>query len=316
MVNCVVQHLTTGSTFSISCMSYIQKVSVFKKKLAIQTLDSILIYQLTENGREISYVKKETIPMKIDCNLLVITSQHVTFCIEKKLSSISYKGEKEREWHFDTSIRYIKVVGGAPGNEGLVVGFKDGSVYQVYLSNPFPILLIKISHAVRCVDISRNRKKIAIIDDQGLCKVYDLAQKTLLYEEQNATSLAWNVDHEDMLCYSGHGYLYTKVAMFPAYRKKLTGFVVGFKGSKVYCLNGLTMNAFDVPQSSSMHLYLGKCDFLLAYLTACLGVTDIDWKLLAVNSLEACNLDISKKAYAQIRDLKMINFMYVFFPLI
>ena len=34
------------------------------------------------------------------------------------------------------------------------------------------------------------------------------------------------------------------------------GFVVGFKGSKIFCLHFLQMQTVDVPQSASMHRYV------------------------------------------------------------
>ena len=42
----------------------------------------------------------------------------------------------------ESVIRYIKVIGGAPGREGVLIGLKNGSVYEVFVNNPFPILLI------------------------------------------------------------------------------------------------------------------------------------------------------------------------------
>lgn len=38
----------------------------------------------------------------------------------------------------------------------------------------------------------------------------------------------------------------------------MQGFVVGFKGSKVFCLHYVSMQTIDVPQSASMHRYLER----------------------------------------------------------
>ena len=89
------------------------------------------------------------------------------------------------------------------------------------------------------------------------------------------------------------------------------GFVVGVKGSKVFCLQMDSMKTVDVrdacfsyaiistaihsnhrprpslltalrqvPQSASMHKFLQKGDIMGAHAIALLGVTESDWRLL------------------------------------
>ena len=43
------------------------------------------------------------------------------------------------------------------------------------------------------------------------------------------------------------------------FREKLVGFVVGVKGSKVFCLQSDSMKTVDVPQSASMHKCVDDC---------------------------------------------------------
>lgn len=47
---------------------------------------------------------------------------------EKRLQCLNFVGNKEREWQMESLIRYIKVVGGPPSREGLLLGLKNGQV--------------------------------------------------------------------------------------------------------------------------------------------------------------------------------------------
>uniref|UniRef100_A0A7N9CGU0 IFT122 second beta-propeller domain-containing protein n=1 Tax=Macaca fascicularis TaxID=9541 RepID=A0A7N9CGU0_MACFA len=72
--------------------------------------------------------------------------------------------------------------------------------------------------------------------------VLDLGNKEL-----NANSVAWNTRCEDMLCFSGGGYLNIKASTFPVHQQKLQGFMVGYNGSKIFCLH-VFISAVEVLQ--------------------------------------------------------------------
>lgn len=52
---------------------------------------------------------------------------------ERRLTSLTFKGVKDREWVMEALIRYIKVIGGAEGREGLLVGLKNGQVMCLFV---------------------------------------------------------------------------------------------------------------------------------------------------------------------------------------
>ncbi|XP_054338139.1 intraflagellar transport protein 122 homolog isoform X2 [Pongo pygmaeus] len=120
-------------------------------------------------------------------------------------------------------------------------------ILKIFVDNLFAIVPLKQATAVRCLDMSASRKKLAMVDENDTCLVYDIDTKELLFQEPNANSVAWNTPCEDMLCFLGGGYLNIKASTFPVHQQKLQGFVVGYSGSKIFCLH-VFISAVEVPQ--------------------------------------------------------------------
>lgn len=89
------------------------------------------------------------------------------------------------------------------------------------MDNAFPVNVLKVTAGVRCLDLSSSRNKLAVVDENGSCSVYDLQKNELLYQEPNASSVAWNSHCEDMLCFSGNNILSIKANSFPVHQQKL-----------------------------------------------------------------------------------------------
>ncbi|NXT23360.1 IF122 protein, partial [Syrrhaptes paradoxus] len=308
MTDVIVQHLITEQKVRIKGRELVKKIAIYKNRLAIQMPEKILIYELySDDSSDMYYRVKEKIVKKFECNLLVVCSEHIILCQEKRLQCLSFSGVKEREWLMESLIRYIKVIGGPPGREGLLVGLKNGQILKIFVDNVFAIVLLKQSTAVRCLDMSASRNKLAVVDENDTCLVYDIHTKELLFQEPNANSVAWNTQCEDMLCFSGGGYLNIKASNFPVHQQKLQGFVVGYNGSKIFCLHVFSMSAVEVPQSAPMYQYLERKMFKEAYQIACLGVTETDWRELAMEALEGLEFETAKKAFTRVRDLRYLE---------
>nr|XP_015286807.2 intraflagellar transport protein 122 homolog isoform X3 [Macaca fascicularis] len=308
MTDVIVQHLITEQKVRIKCKELVKKIAIYRNRLAIQLPEKILIYELySEDSSDMHYRVKEKIIKKFECNLLVVCANHIILCQEKRLQCLSFSGMKEREWQMESLIRYIKVIGGPPGREGLLVGLKNGQILKIFVDNLFAIILLKQATAVRCLDMSASRKKLAVVDENDTCLVYDIDTKELLFQEPNANSVAWNTQCEDMLCFSGGGYLNIKASTFPVHRQKLQGFVVGYNGSKIFCLHVFSISAVEVPQSAPMYQYLDRKLFKEAYQIACLGVTDTDWRELAMEALEGLDFETAKKAFIRVQDLRYLE---------
>ncbi|XP_064012186.1 intraflagellar transport protein 122 homolog isoform X1 [Pogoniulus pusillus] len=308
MTDVIVQHLITEQKVRIKGRELVKKIAIYKNRLAIQMPEKILIYELySDDSSDMYYRVKEKIVKKFECNLLVVCSDHIILCQEKRLQCLSFGGVKEREWLMESLIRYIKVIGGPPGREGLLVGLKNGQILKIFVDNALAIVLLKQATAVRCLDMSASRSKLAVVDENDTCLVYDIHTKELLFQEPNANSVAWNTQCEDMLCFSGGGYLNIKASNFPVHQQKLQGFVVGYNGSKIFCLHVFSMSAVEVPQSAPMYQYLERKMFTAAYRIACLGVTDADWRELAMEALEGLEFETAKKAFTRVRDLRYLE---------
>lgn len=311
MTDVVIQHLLTDQKVRIKCRDLVKKIAIYKHRLAVQLPERIIVYELyNAESNNMHYRLKEKINQKLECNLLVVCMQHIILCQEKKLQSITFLGVKEQEWVMDSLIRYIKVTGGSAAEEGLLVGLKSGQVLKIFINNPFPVPLLKVPAAIRCLDLSSSRNKLAIVDEHNTCLVYDVKTKELLFQEPNANSVAWNTQAEDMLCFSGNNTLNIKARNFPVQQQKLQGFVVGFCGSKIFCLHVYSMTTVDVPQSAPLYQYLEKKMFTEAFQVACLGVTESDWQNLAQEALEGMDLEVAKKSFVRLRNLLFLELIH------
>ena len=331
MTDVVVQGLMNEQKVRIKCRDCVKLIAMYKDRLAVQLTDRIVIYEVDNTSDSshgnMTYRVFTKISQKLDCNLLVVTSHHFLLCLEKKLQIYTFHGLKEREWNLDAIIRYIKVIGGPRRRESILVGLKNGHVLKIFINNPFPVELVKHPVGVRCLDLSASRQKLAIVDENAKIYIYalkgsfvnsskdGLGEKQMLmepreiFQDEGATSVAWNSDFEDMLCYTGRNSLNIKTGDFPVHSQKLAGFVVGFMSSKIFCLHYQTMETIDVPQSASMKRYLEAGDFKSAYKVACLGVSEEDWRHLGMQALQCNQIETARNAFVRICDMKSISLL-------
>ena len=106
--------------------------------------------------------------------MLVLTYNHVVLCFENRLQLLNFSGEIDREWTLEATVKFMKVIGGMPNREGLLLGLKNGLVLKIFVDNPFPIVLMKHIFSVKCVDISLYKQKIALVDEKSNLLVFDL----------------------------------------------------------------------------------------------------------------------------------------------
>lgn len=129
MTDVIIQHLMTEQKVRIKCRDLIKKIAIYKHRLAVQLPERVVIYELySGDTNDMHYRVKEKITQRLECSLLVVCTKHLVICQEMKLQCVTFVGQLEREWLLESPIRYIKVVGGPAGQEGLVLGLKNGQV--------------------------------------------------------------------------------------------------------------------------------------------------------------------------------------------
>lgn len=310
MTEVIIQHLVTDQKVSIKCRDLIKKISVYKDRLAVQLPEKVVIYTVqAEDDTDMRYKSYKKINKKFDCSLLVLTYYNLLLCQDRRLSLYDFAGELEREWNMEAPVRYIKVIGGPPRKEGILVGLKNGQVVKIFVDNPFPIPLIKHNSAIRCMDISSCRKKLAIVDENQNLLVFDLKTQQVIFQDSQVSAVAWNSEMEDIIAYSGDGTLSIKTGPFPPTTQKMLGFVVGFKASKIFSLHYITMNTVDVPQSAAMHKYVEQKNLELAYHVASLGVTEQDWMTLAIEGIQQHKFQLAKKAFLRVKNIRFLELL-------
>ncbi|OMJ73010.1 hypothetical protein SteCoe_28414 [Stentor coeruleus] len=311
MTNVIIQHLVTEQKVKIKCRDLVKKISIYKERLAVQVTDRIIIYAVqSEDEQDLRYKTYKKINQKIDCNMMVLAFNHVIICCDNRMQLYNFNGDVDREWNLEASIKYIKVIGGMPGKEGMIVGLKNGLVLKIFIDNPFPIILMKHIFPIKCVDISLYKQKISIVDEKSNLIIFDLKKQEMVFKDSNAVTVAYNSEMEDLLAYSGNGIISIRTESFPPSTQNLLGCVVGFKGSKIFALHYITMNSIDVPQSAAMYKYLEQKNCEMAYKIACLGVTENDWMSLAIECIQNHNFTLARKSFMRnknIRFLELIN---------
>jgi intraflagellar transport protein 122 len=81
----------------IKCKELVKKISIFKDRLAVQLNEKILIYLAnSEESQELKYKLFKKINKKVECSLLVVTSNSIILCQEKKLQMLNFTGKQSK----------------------------------------------------------------------------------------------------------------------------------------------------------------------------------------------------------------------------
>ncbi|GBP32902.1 Intraflagellar transport protein 122 homolog [Eumeta japonica] len=179
----IIQHLSTGNKVRIKCHDRVHKIAIYKKRLAVQLPERIVVYEVGDSDPDcMLYRVREKIPLKQECSLLVATGDALLLCQDTKLVMIGKKIPKT--WTVPAPIRYVKVTP-LYSEEVLLLGLLNGEVWQVQVKSGSSTVLVRAegsgAGAVRCLDVSASRARLAVVDEHSVCRVYALPAGDLLY---------------------------------------------------------------------------------------------------------------------------------------
>jgi len=145
MTNVVVHQLTLDRRMVIPCNDYVQKLSTYRDRLAVQFEERVVVFELFfDDERNMRYQDVAQIRQHIACNSICVTSNMLIFCKERRMTLYDLQGAKVREWSMDSPIRFAKLIGGDEDAETVLVGLKNGQALKIFIDNPFPTLLVKV----------------------------------------------------------------------------------------------------------------------------------------------------------------------------
>jgi intraflagellar transport protein 122 len=62
-------------------------------------------------------------------------------------------------------------------------------VLKIFIDNRFPVLLVAHKAAIRCLDLSSSKRKLAVVDEHSKVFVYDLMTKEVTFEDVRLCSI-------------------------------------------------------------------------------------------------------------------------------
>jgi intraflagellar transport protein 122 len=313
MTDVIVQHVVSEQKVRIKCRDRVSKIAVHRDRLAVHLPDRIHVYELTrhEDTFDLHYRIRDKISLRGAglCQHMGVLAEHVVVCRGSRVQLLDFQGRISREWRISSPARCLKVLGGPPAGEAILVGTESGLLLEIFANNAFPVELVRAAGPIVSCDVSLERLRASTVTASGLLQLHDLTSREVFFQEQGAGRAACNTDVEDMVAYSGGGSLFIKAGIFPPAQQHVEGDVVGFSGSRIFVLHGSSVSSIEVPQTVTMQRYIDSGDHDSAYAVACLGVTLADWRALALSALQAKQLEIAGQSFSRLRDMRFVDLL-------
>lgn len=318
----VIQHLLVDRKVRIKCKDMVEKVSLYKNKLVVQLSNKINIYESnSDDPTDMHFrIRREKIPYRIACELMITAYDGVLFCNKTLLEFFSFDGHRRRVWELESKATYMKMDGGFEGSEYALVGLDSGVVLKLFVDNPFPVQILAFEKSIICCDISPLRSAIASIDTNFHLTVTHLASHKVLLSREGANFVIFHNDEDEMLSYTCDGTIYVVAGIKSCNINRgedegnvhrTGGIGVCYSGQRLFTLINGIISGIDLPLEDTFVKSTDKPDYELAYRFACLGATESDWKMLAKRSLRSKRLNIAHKCFSKLRDDKYLSLLEI-----
>jgi intraflagellar transport protein 122 len=316
MTEVVIKDLNSDRKAKFRCKELIKNISLYKEHLALHTSSRILLYQqynLYGEGDQqmhtesFSYKPVGKLELKVDGYYFRLLAENFVLCKENRVSCYDFNRNLTREWLFDSNVTFLKILGGPPKEECLVAGLKNGNCYKLFLSNPFPILLIEHGVEITSMDLSISRKLLGLVDSKDNFYLYDVQRKESLSSELKIKQCCFSQDFETIYAVAGETVIYVKSLEFDGVSVPATGFMIGFKGNKVRLANRENISSIEIPFTGFLSQSLAKKDFAGSYRIACMGLSDSDVRHIGMEALKGKEFVIARKCFTWTQDLEYLD---------
>jgi intraflagellar transport protein 122 len=316
MTEVVIKDLHSDRKAKFRCKELIKNISLYKEHLALHTTSRILIYQqynLYGEGdhqmhtESFSYKPTGKLDLKVEGYFFRLLAENFVLCKDNRVSCYDFNRNLTREWLFDSNVTCLKILGGPPKEECLAAGLKNGNVYKLFLSNPFPILLVEHGVEIASLDLSVSRKLLGLVDVKDSFYLYDIPRKEAIGSELKIKQCCFSQDFEGIYAVAGESAVYVKSLEFDGVSVPASGFLIGFKGNKVRIANGENISAIEIPFTGFLSQSLAKKDFAGSYRIACMGLSDTDARHIGMEALKHRDFAIARKCFTWTQDLEYLD---------
>lgn len=314
MTDVVVHHAASDRRVRIKSRDHVLHVAVYRDRLAIQIPDRVNIYEADEDNHY--RLRKDDRTDVTPGSCLCLTAKHIGIARGNKLElHLVGQSRKERQWVYDANVSCLRVDGLCPyGKEGLIVGLENGHVVKNFVDSAFGLDIFQGSSIIRKAELDADRRLAGVLDDTGRFVIVDLASKKIEFEHQDIVGFAfqsigtvcfstsYDRDHFEETTATG-----AKIATH-----RMKGTVVGaLQNTKLVVLHeeDQRLETLDISQSQALAKAVEEEKYDYAHQLACLGVTDADWKKLALAATKKGVFRVAKNCFSKIQDLRGLELL-------